>query len=142
MLKEYSVVIEQALQWAEMDAFQHVNNIIYFRFFENARIAYFYKTHFIEEIKKRPIGPILKSTSCNFRFPLTFPDTISIGTKTVKLEHDRFLMHYAIFSHRHQRIAAEGEAMVVSFDYEKNAKAPLPDAVVSAIETLDRIKLS
>ena len=33
MLKDYSVVVERALEWGDMDAFQHVNNIIYFRFF-------------------------------------------------------------------------------------------------------------
>lgn len=142
MLKEYSVVVEQALQWAEMDAFQHVNNIVYFRFFENARIAYFYKTEFINEIKKSPVGPILKSTSCNFRFPLVFPDTISIGAKTIELKIDRFLMHYAIFSHRHQRTVAEGEGMVVSFDYQKGEKAPLPPTVLEAIQKLDSIELS
>jgi acyl-CoA thioester hydrolase len=37
----YPVVIEIPIAWGEMDAFQHVNNIFYFRYFESARIAYF-----------------------------------------------------------------------------------------------------
>ncbi|MCA9507638.1 MAG: acyl-CoA thioesterase [Myxococcales bacterium] len=138
MLKEFSVVIEDNLRWGDMDAFQHVNNTLYFRYFEEARIAYFHKIKIIEEMKHSGIGPILKSTLCTFRIPLTFPDTISIGTKVSLIESDRFLMNYAVFSHHHQKIAAEGEGIIVSFDYPNAKKVPLPVKVVDAIRTLER----
>ncbi len=142
MLKEFSVVIERPLRWGDMDPYQHVNNTVYFRFFEEARIEYFFKTKVIEETKKSSIGPILKSTSCIFRLPLTFPDTISIGAKVTEIKSDRFSMKYAILSHSHQRIAAEGEGVIVSFDYQKGQKAALPVQVIQAITELESIALS
>ena len=39
--KEYPVVLNQDIIWGDMDAFGHINNTVYFRYFEDARIAYF-----------------------------------------------------------------------------------------------------
>ncbi len=142
VLKEFSVVVEQALRWGDMDAFKHLNNTVYFRFFEEARIEYFYKTKFIEEVEKSGIGPILKSTSCVFRLPLTFPDTISIGAKVSDIKIDRFSMKYAIWSPTHQRIAAEGEGVIVCFDYNLGQKAPRAKSVHEAIARLESLTLS
>lgn len=139
MLKEFPVTIEKTLSWGDMDAFSHVNNTKYFRFFEDARIAYFQKTCIIDEMAKTKIGPILKSTSCTFRLPLTFPDTLSIGAKVVELKNDRFVMKYELWSHRHQRLAAEGEGVIVCLDYSTGQKAPLPERVVHAIKQLEKI---
>jgi len=43
VLKRCPVVIETPVAWGQMDAFRHLNNTAYFRFFESARIAYFEK---------------------------------------------------------------------------------------------------
>jgi len=53
--------------WGEMDTFQHVNNIVYFRYFESERLAYFYKLDLIDLMTRTGIGPILASTSCRFK---------------------------------------------------------------------------
>jgi acyl-CoA thioester hydrolase len=52
-----------------------------------------------------------------------------VGARVPALQEDRFTMEYRIVSHRHKRIAAEGDALVVSYDYRNNTKAPLPDRV-------------
>jgi len=74
LMDGYPVVIEVPVAWGEMDAFGHVNNIVYFRYFESARLAYFYKLDLIDMMTKTGIGPILASTSCRFKIPLTYPD--------------------------------------------------------------------
>lgn len=137
MNDKYPVTLEQHLDWGDMDAFGHINNIMYFRFFENARIAYFQKIAMYDEIKRSGIGPILKSTACTFRVPLVFPDTITVGAKVSEVKVDRFTMNYAIYSHHYQKIAAEGEGVVVSFNYHRNEKAPLPAKVADAINMLE-----
>jgi acyl-CoA thioester hydrolase len=109
-----------------MDAFGHVNNIIYFRYFESARIAYFEKLGMPEFIKLDPVGPILAETSCRFRAPLSYPDTVSIGARVTSVSEDRFVMSYAVFSHKLERLAAEGEGVIVCYDYRQNSKAPFP----------------
>jgi len=57
LLKNYPVVIEIPIAWGDMDAFQHVNNIMYFKYFESARISYFEKLDFNEQMKKTGIIP-------------------------------------------------------------------------------------
>ena len=64
------------VQWGDMDAFQHVNNTVYFRYFENARLEYFRRPGWFEFERATGIGPILASTQARFRRPLTYPDTI------------------------------------------------------------------
>jgi acyl-CoA thioester hydrolase len=121
------VVIETPIAWGEMDAFQHVNNIVYLRYFESGRMAYFERLNFMEFMEKTGIGPILASIQCKFKIPLTYPDTVLIGTRVPKVEADRFTMEYYVVSHKHQKLAAQGEGVIVSFDYRENKKTNLPE---------------
>ena len=126
LLKDCAGVVERPVLWADMDAFQHVNNTVYFRYFEDARIAYFEKLKVMELKERLGIAPILASTSCKFRIPLTYPDTVSVGSRISRLEEDRFIMEYRVVSHRHNKIAAEGEGMIVIFNYREGKKTAAP----------------
>ena len=137
LLKDFPVIITVPILWADMDAFQHVNNTVYFKHFEHGRIAYFDRIQTDLVKKSSGIGPILAETSCRFRIPLTYPDTVSIGTRVTLVESDRFMMEYRVVSHNHQKIAAEGSGKIVAFDYRENKKTNLPDAIKQAIESLE-----
>jgi acyl-CoA thioester hydrolase len=138
LLKNYPVVIEIPIAWGDMDAFQRVNNIMYFKYFESARISYFEKLNFNEQMKKTVIGPILANTQCKFKIPLTYPDQVSVGAKVDVIEKDRFLMKYLVVSHKHKNIAALGEGMLVSFNYHENKKVPIPDEIRARITDLEK----
>jgi acyl-CoA thioester hydrolase len=137
LLAPYSVVIEFPVHWGDMDAFRHVNNIHYLKYWESARIRYFETIGIFEELEQSNIGPILASQNCIYRFPLTYPDTVSVGCRVVELQEDRFLMNYIIVSHTAEKVAARGEGMIVSYDYTALQKAPLPVSVRRAIEQLE-----
>ena len=137
LLARYPVVIEIAVRWGDMDAFQHVNNAMYFRYLESARIAYFQRLDVSGFTSNQGIGPILAATSCRFRFPVTFPDTLLIGARVAQLGDDRFLMEHRIVSQRHDRLAAEGDGLVVMLDYGTGKKTPLPDVVRTSILALE-----
>ena len=138
LLHTYPVVIDIPIAWGEMDALRHVNNIVYFRYFESARMAYFDKLDIWNYMQETGTGPILAATSCKFRIPLTYPDTVSVGTKTTRIEDDRYLMNYAVVSHRHRKIAAEGEGLIVSYDYRELRKVSLPDEIKERIRRLEQ----
>ncbi|MFP4306434.1 MAG: acyl-CoA thioesterase [Desulfococcaceae bacterium] len=137
LLAAFPVVIDIPVAWGEMDAFGHVNNIIYFRYFESARIAYFDHVGYEALMEEEGLGPILAATSCRYRVPLTFPDTVSVGARVASVDTDRFRMEYRVVSHKHQKLAAEGDGDVVSYNYREGAKAPLPDAVRLRIEAIE-----
>ncbi|MDQ1592210.1 MAG: acyl-CoA thioester hydrolase [Pyrinomonadaceae bacterium] len=138
LLKLYPVVIELPVVWGEMDALRHVNNIVYFRYFESARMAYFTRLDVWEYMNETGVGPILASTGCKFRLPLTYPDTVSVGTRVSEIGDDRFVMQYVVVSHNHAKAAAEGEGLVVSYDYRALKKAPLPAEMKRRIEALEQ----
>ncbi len=135
---EYSKVnIEQNVVWGEMDAFQHINNTVYFRYFENVRLEYFHKINLFEIMKNEGIGPVLASTQCRFKIPLTFPDKIHIGTKVFELGEDYYLMKYSIYSHQYEKIVAEGEGKIVSFSFAEKKKSKHPKQLYENILALE-----
>ena len=116
---------------------QEINNVVYFRYFESARIAYFDRLNLIEFMNRTGIGPILASTQCKFRTPLAYPDTVSVGTRISQIEEDRFVMEYVVVSHRLQRVAAEGEGLIVSYNYREQKKAPIPAEIRQRISDIE-----
>ena len=137
LLEAYPVVIETPVAWGEMDSLRHVNNIVYFRYFESARMAYFDRVGFWAYMDETGVGPILASTRCKFILPLTYPDTVSVGARVSEIKDDRFVMSYAIVSHNHARLAAEGDGLIVSYDYRALTKAPLPEEIKRRIRDLE-----
>ena len=137
LLKHCPVIIETPVAWGQMDAFRHLNNTAYFRFFESGRIAYFERLNLLEYMESTGVGPILAATSCRFKIPLTYPDTVSIGTRVSQIEVDRFTMEYYVVSHQHQKVAAEGNGLIVCFNYNENKKVPLPPELKKRIEDLE-----
>ena len=129
LLKGYTVVLEFPVEWEDMDVFQHVNNITYFRYFQKARIAYSMKTGLHKYKEETGIGPILRSASCRYKYPLTYPDTVSVGVKIVHLKEDRITMKYVVVSHRHQKIAAEGDSETVMYNYGTGKKTVFPEVL-------------
>ncbi len=138
-LSGFPVIKRVEVAWGEMDAFSHVNNIMYFRYFESARIAYFERVQLMEFMAETGIGPILASTSCRFKMPVTFPDTLQIGAKVVDVQKDRFSMRYRVVSEKTGRIAAEGEGSVVCYDYTRNAKSDVPEVMLARINELEQL---
>ncbi len=137
LLADYPVVVHLPLHWGEMDAFGHLNNVVYFRYFETARIHYFERCGFMATYEEDRIGAILHSTSCRFRRPLHFPDTVLAGARVTDLGEDRFTMGYRVVSVAEEVVAAEGTGLIVSFDYRARAKAPVPEGVRRAIREIE-----
>lgn len=137
LLEGFPVVVRVPVHWGEMDAFGHVNNIVYFRYFETARIHYLERCGFMASYESDRIGAILHSTSCRFRRPLHFPDTVLTGARVAELEDDRFTMTYLAVSLEQEAIAAEGTGLIVSYDYTGRAKTSLPEDVRARILELE-----
>ena len=123
LLADFPVKVEVPVAWGDMDAMGHVNNIVYFRYFETARISAFTQLGWGPIEQAEDVGPILHSASCRYRIPLTHPDTVTVGARIGEIGEDRFVMHYRAVSHRHGAVAADGESVIVTFSYATNTKA-------------------
>lgn len=136
-LQGYPVTLEIPVAWGEMDALGHVNNAVYFRWFESARMVYFERTGWMELAARTGVGPILHSTAARYRSPVTHPDTVHVGVRARQLAADRFLTEYLVWSSAQQVVVAEGNGTVVAFDYREQRKTALPEPVRQAILGLD-----
>ena len=128
-LEHCNTILTQRVIWGEMDAFNHVNNVAYFRYFESARIASMEEIGIMDHLSQHQIGPIMASTSCRYKAPLTYPDTIHIGVKNTDIGDDRYTQHYFIYSEKLDRIVTEGEGLIVFYDFKTNKKTDIPIAI-------------
>lgn len=138
MLSPYPVIVDVVVRWADMDALGHVNSTAYFEYFETVRIAY------LERIGVPPprldvwdYGFILATNSCRYRAPVTYPDTLSVGARVSALGDDRFLMEYEARSRELGKTVADGDTLVVSYDYVAGRRVPLRADYRSAILALE-----
>lgn len=133
----YPVVVERSVDWGEMDSLGHVNNIIYLRYFENARMAYFLASGVLSsDGPKQAAGPILAEVGCRYKRPLVYPDTIYMGSRIETIESDRFTMKQAVFGKHADFAVAEGPALIVAYDYGLLKKTTVPTQWLEGIARL------
>ena len=137
LLEGFSVVAEFPVAWGDMDSFSHVNNAKYFTYFETARMAYFEQTGVMSHMEMTREGPILASTQCRFKLPVTYPDTLKVGARVAKLEADRFTMEYLVVSTQKDKVAAKGDGLIVYFDYNTNTKTTVPEPIRNMLIELE-----
>ncbi|PPK88907.1 acyl-CoA thioester hydrolase [Neolewinella xylanilytica] len=133
---DFRVLHRFPVHWGDMDSAQHVNNLVYLRWAETARVLYFRDIGINIDFGPGDTGAILAYQDCKYTFPMRYPDTALVGTRTISVAPDRFTMQTAIFSAEHQRLAALTEQVIVPYDYGTLAKAPLPSAWVERIEAI------
>lgn len=136
---DWTVTIEVPVVWAEMDAFGHVNNAVYFRYFESSRIEYLRQAGWFE-LPTAPggrVGVILHSVQARFRRPVMFPDTLLVSSRLLDIAADRFTLEHQVWSTKLSEVATEGRGRIVSYDYQKRDKAPIPVAARDRILALE-----
>lgn len=134
----FPAVISLPVQWGDQDAYQHVNNVVYFRWFESARIHYLELIGLKQMYQAQGIGPILAAISCNYRKQLNYPDTIQVGARITRIGRTSMTMEHFLFSTSQQAVVADGSSTLVVFDYKAQRPTPVPDEVRRRIEALER----
>ena len=138
MLKGYPVVIEVPVRWGDMDLLGHVNNIMYLQYFETVRIEYMVRAGLGPPGSAwREHGFIVASLNCYYRAPVTYPETVSAAARVSALGDDRMVIEHAIFSPKLDKVAAEGDALLVSYEYASGRRIPIPQSFKNAILALE-----
>jgi acyl-CoA thioester hydrolase len=123
-----------------MDSYGHVNNVIYFRYFEHARIAYLDQIGWLTSMRETGLGPIVASTSARFRKAVAYPDHLLVGARRVDEQADRITLEHRIVSAKRDGVVCEGQVVVVSYDYRSESKVAIPAAIRAAIAALEERK--
>lgn len=136
VLADYPSVIAIPVQWGVQDAFGHVNNVIYFRWYESARIDYLNLLDvegFHVERTHSNVGPIIASITCDYKKQLKFPDTVHIGTRVTRFGNTSIQIDHAVYSEAHKAISTTGTSITVVFDYDLNKPVRVPANLREAI---------
>lgn len=136
LLQDYPVVIELPVQWGDQDALGHVNNVVYFRWWESSRIAFAERVGIVRYRPDTTLGTVLVSIKCDFKKQLIFPDTVKIGARLAKLGNSSFVVEHRLVSQKLNDIAAEAVSTMVTFDFAQQTSVRAPDEIRAKMEQL------
>jgi len=132
-LTQFPIVYEQKVAWGDMDAFGHVNNVMYYRYIESARIEYFDRLNVFDQ----DVLTVVVSSQCKYLKPVFYPDVLHIGARVEEMRNSAIRMHYVLFSQQQQQIVADGEAVIVFVDKVAMKKALIPQQLRKIIIDLE-----
>ena len=112
-----------------MDALGHVNNVMYFRYMESARIDLFENLGYTSINPMSEQGPILAYINCQYKAPVTFPDTLLVSSEIHHIGNTSFKIGNEIFSTAQQQVVATGDSVTVLVNYQTGEKLTVPDEI-------------
>jgi len=136
-LAEFPVVVTIPLLWGDQDAFGHINNVVYFRWCETARVEYMIRVGMWVPLPPLGVGPILASVKCDYKRPLNFPDTVHIGARITRIGNSSLRMEHSIVSENLGIVAATADSTIVLLDYSLNQAVRVPPEMRRIIGELE-----
>jgi len=116
------------IRWGDMDAFGHVNNTVYFRYMEQARIEWLAQLR--QPQMSDPDGPVLVNASCNFLQQLRYPGMVEVAIYVGAVGRSSVETAYEIRrSDQPAAMYAEGAAKIVWINFAEKKSTPLPDRI-------------
>ena len=120
-----------AIRWGDMDAMGHVNNTVYFRYMEQARINWFDALVPQAEAWKST-GIVIANASCNFKRPLNYPGTVEVKVYVGAPGGSSVATYYELVMNG--ELYADGAAMVVFIDMEKQKPVRIPENIRTLLQ--------
>ncbi|MCB9196610.1 MAG: acyl-CoA thioesterase [Flavobacteriales bacterium] len=129
------VTLKIRLDWSEMDMFQHINNVSYFKFTQANRIKILELVGLIELHQKTNVGPTLANTSCKFVKPLFYPGNVTIKSSVREIKNTSFIIVHELYDDKNN-LCAEALDIIVVYDYNKEKKEIIPENIRQQINKL------
>ncbi len=122
-------------RWADNDAYGHVNNVVYYSWFDTVVNAFLINKGVLD-IEDSPVIGLVIETQCNYFAPVAFPDVISAGLRVAKIGNSSVRYEVGIFREGEDSASAQGHFIHVYVDRLTRKPAALPDAMRSLLLTL------
>ena len=84
LLASYPVVVRQAVVWGDMDSYRHVNNVVYYSYFDTVVNQYLIEQGALDIQASEVVGLVVE-TGCQYFAPIAFPDALTAGLRVAKL---------------------------------------------------------
>jgi acyl-CoA thioester hydrolase len=120
-----------AIRWGDMDAMGHVNNTVYFRYMEQARISWF-DALVPEEEAWSSTGLVIANASCNFKRPINYPGTVEVRVLAGPPGGSSVATYYELLIG--EELCADGAATVVFIDMHRQKPVRIPERIRSLLQ--------
>jgi acyl-CoA thioester hydrolase len=122
---QYKVWRRFTTRWADNDAYAHVNNTVFYQWFDSAVNGWLVDKGMLDVDKGDPIGLVV-STSCSYFAPVAFPDDVDVGFAVAELGRSSIRYRIGVFAPGDETAAAQGEFVHVVVDRETRRPVPIP----------------
>ena len=126
---------EITTRWADNDAYGHVNNTVYYSWFDTAVNAWLIEAGLLDIAAGDPIGLVVE-TGCRYARPLSYPEPVEIGLAVEKLGRSSVRYRLGVFAKGADEAAAEGHFVHVYVGRESRRPVELPEAWRRRLEGL------
>lgn len=124
-------------RWSDNDAYRHVNNVVYYGFFDTAVNRLLIEAGALD-LEQSPAVGLVVETMCRYFAPVSFPDRVVVGLRVSKLGGSSIRYELAVFRNDEPSASAEGHFVHVYVDRASNRPVPVPQAVRAAVAPLRR----
>ena len=131
----YRVFRPITTRWMDNDMYGHVNNVVYYSWFDTAVNAYLIEQGVLDVHNGQTIGLVIE-TQCNYFAPLAFPQTIDAGIRVAKLGTSSVRYEVGLFAQGEELTAARGHFIHVYVDAATRRPVALPSPLKTVLETL------
>ncbi len=122
-------------RWHDNDIYGHVNNVVYYSYFDSAVNAYLIARGGLDIHEGEVVGFVV-SSSCDYFASITFPDVLEVGLRVGKLGNSSVQYELAIFKAGEAQACAAGRFVHVFVERASNRPTPIPAGLRQALEAL------
>lgn len=126
-----------ATRWMDNDVYGHINNVVYYSFFDTTVNEYLIRNGVLDLQKSERIGLVVE-TQCRYFSSLAYPDMASVGLRVAQVGNSSVRYELAIFRNDDETAAAQGHFVHVYVDRDTNRPVPVPEDVRRALAPLQR----
>lgn len=122
---DFKVWRKVTTRWSDNDAYGHVNNTVYYEWFDSAVNAWMVEQRMLDIANGDPIALVVE-TRCTYAAPLAFPEDVDVGLAVARLGRSSIRYRIGIFAEDSDSAAAEGEFVHVVVDRTSRRPVELP----------------
>lgn len=139
-MTEYRFQHPIEIRYADIDAQGHLNNAKFLTFFEQARIQYLrHLGLFSDNQSFMDIGVILADVHIAFRAPVLWGMDVRVGVKSTRLGNKSLTVSQCLLNGANGQVMAEGEVVLVTYDYRSGQTLPIPAKWREAITRFEEL---
>lgn len=132
---EFKVWRRLTTRWADNDAYGHVNNTVYYEWFDGAVNGWMITRGMLDIAHGDPIGLVVE-TRCTYFAPLAFPQDVEVGLAVASIGRSSIRYRIGIFAEGEERAAAQGDFVHVVVDRASRRPVEIPPAWLKELETI------